>query len=418
MTSSVPSTGPELSPQAIYPSLALLEQRGLDVNALLAQAGWSRERVKSGTPALRWTEFIVYMDALAEALGSDEALETLSFETASRFRPYQQIAGLVVSPSHLFRVAATSFTPRLFPLVEVSLTELGPDELQFDIRIPAHLAGSLPMMRGFLGTARATPLHLGLPPARVSGTLSPHFSRLLVQLPASRTLVAKLSRFHSEVFDELAEELTEVVPESQVFSPSNSSGPPSSRRPSYLRNTSWNLLTSNSPEAFCVAVRRVLEAELGYAGLKLVSDLGPGLTYLGDPSTSPSDTVLVRDLAVEERRVGRLEVQTTKDNSDPGQSVLDSLLPWIALGLERAIGGRPAPGLEFDQRIERAKKTWNLTPRQVDILSCLVKGATNKEIAAELGCAEGTVELHVTEVLRRAVSSSRNALTARFWSEL
>jgi DNA-binding NarL/FixJ family response regulator len=49
----------------------------------------------------------------------------------------------------------------------------------------------------------------------------------------------------------------------------------------------------------------------------------------------------------------------------------------------------------------------HLTPRQLDVLEWLVRGATNKAIARSLGITEGTVKLHVTNVLRRLDAKNR-----------
>jgi DNA-binding CsgD family transcriptional regulator len=69
------------------------------------------------------------------------------------------------------------------------------------------------------------------------------------------------------------------------------------------------------------------------------------------------------------------------------------------------------------ERIDRATQQWTLTPRQIKVLEVLVQGKSNKEIANALGCAENTVELHVTQLLKRAKVTSRGELIARFWSE-
>lgn len=50
-----------------------------------------------------------------------------------------------------------------------------------------------------------------------------------------------------------------------------------------------------------------------------------------------------------------------------------------------APGGMPLPGL---------------TPRQMEVLRCVIRGEPNKVIARELDLAEGTVKAHVTAVLR------------------
>jgi two-component system, NarL family, nitrate/nitrite response regulator NarL len=48
-----------------------------------------------------------------------------------------------------------------------------------------------------------------------------------------------------------------------------------------------------------------------------------------------------------------------------------------------------------------------LSPRERDILRSIARGASNKEIARELGIAETTVKIHVQHVLRKLGLSSR-----------
>ena len=62
-----------------------------------------------------------------------------------------------------------------------------------------------------------------------------------------------------------------------------------------------------------------------------------------------------------------------------------------------------------------AAARWSLTRRQAEVLSLLAQGAANKTIAAELRCAEHTVEVHVSALLKRSDSESRSELVARLW---
>jgi len=48
-----------------------------------------------------------------------------------------------------------------------------------------------------------------------------------------------------------------------------------------------------------------------------------------------------------------------------------------------------------------------LSPRERDILRGIARGASNKEIARDLGIAETTVKIHVQHVLRKLGFSSR-----------
>ena len=69
-------------------------------------------------------------------------------------------------------------------------------------------------------------------------------------------------------------------------------------------------------------------------------------------------------------------------------------------------------------RLACAAAKWRLTRRQTQVLRCLVRGAANKEIAQQLTCVEGTVELHVTALLTKAAAETRAQLIAKFWLQL
>ena len=68
-----------------------------------------------------------------------------------------------------------------------------------------------------------------------------------------------------------------------------------------------------------------------------------------------------------------------------------------------------------DQLLANAREAWLLTRRQTDVLRLVVQGLSNKEIADALGCAEGTVELHLTMIFRKSGLQGRTRLIASFW---
>lgn len=70
----------------------------------------------------------------------------------------------------------------------------------------------------------------------------------------------------------------------------------------------------------------------------------------------------------------------------------------------------------FAERIRHAQQRWRLTRRQTDVLALVVAGDGNKEIANKLGCAMGTVELHVSAILAKAKLESRTRLIAAVWA--
>lgn len=54
-----------------------------------------------------------------------------------------------------------------------------------------------------------------------------------------------------------------------------------------------------------------------------------------------------------------------------------------------------------------------LTPRQREVLRCLMQGQPNKQIARELGIGEGTVKLHIAAVLRALRARNRTEAVVR-----
>ncbi|MBJ6763612.1 LuxR family transcriptional regulator [Myxococcaceae bacterium JPH2] len=75
----------------------------------------------------------------------------------------------------------------------------------------------------------------------------------------------------------------------------------------------------------------------------------------------------------------------------------------------------PGPPPDHTTRVRRLALRWALTAREIQVLEHVVQGETNKAIAAHLGCAERTVEVHVTHLLNKAQVESRSALISRFF---
>jgi DNA-binding NarL/FixJ family response regulator len=70
---------------------------------------------------------------------------------------------------------------------------------------------------------------------------------------------------------------------------------------------------------------------------------------------------------------------------------------------------------QVGSRIHMLAARWGLTGREAEVLEHIIQGTSNKVIATRLGCAERTVEVHVTHVLSKAEVESRSALIAKFF---
>ena len=72
----------------------------------------------------------------------------------------------------------------------------------------------------------------------------------------------------------------------------------------------------------------------------------------------------------------------------------------------------------FTAKLAEAKTRWSLTDKQVEVLSGLARGLSNKALTEELGSSVKTIETHVTALLKRSKAESRLALVALFWRDL
>ena len=72
--------------------------------------------------------------------------------------------------------------------------------------------------------------------------------------------------------------------------------------------------------------------------------------------------------------------------------------------LARLVGGET----RVEQEPRRAAAPFaDLTPREIEILTCVADGSSNKMIARELEISDGTVKLHVKSILRKLGVRSR-----------
>lgn len=75
----------------------------------------------------------------------------------------------------------------------------------------------------------------------------------------------------------------------------------------------------------------------------------------------------------------------------------------------------PEPAVSSDHAA-KAARAWRLTKRELDVLVIAAQGEANKAIAEKLGCALGTVAVHMGAILRKSALESRAQLVARFWT--
>ena len=64
---------------------------------------------------------------------------------------------------------------------------------------------------------------------------------------------------------------------------------------------------------------------------------------------------------------------------------------------------------DLSTSIEAKSSSYNITPRQKEVLNCMAEGLQNKQIAYKLGLSEGTVKIHITQLMRTLGVSNRTS---------
>ncbi|HQR11733.1 MAG TPA: response regulator [Casimicrobiaceae bacterium] len=86
-----------------------------------------------------------------------------------------------------------------------------------------------------------------------------------------------------------------------------------------------------------------------------------------------------------------------------GESVVAAEMTGKLFAAFREVTPVPStPGLRSPE-----SKVAHLSPREREILRCLARGSSNKEIGRDLGIAEATVKIHVQHLLRKLDVTSR-----------
>lgn len=64
---------------------------------------------------------------------------------------------------------------------------------------------------------------------------------------------------------------------------------------------------------------------------------------------------------------------------------------------------------DLSKSTEKTADSFNITPRQKEVLECMAEGLSNKQIAYNLGLSEGTVKIHITQLMRTLEVTNRTA---------
>lgn len=165
----------------------------------------------------------------------------------------------------------------------------------------------------------------------------------------------------------------------------------------------------------------------GVEGIRKVRELKPDVVLLDIRMPQMSGLETLRRLREEDKEVPVIMLTTSQDEEDvvdalrtgaQGYLLKDMEADELVKALEQIAGGQTvvAPDLAGilarvvqggEVTRKQASPFSELTPREMEILTHLAEGQSNKVIGRELGIADGTVKLHVKSILRKLGVHSR-----------
>lgn len=349
----------------------------------LAEVGVPQAELLRRGCRVDWERFAAFLTKLEEACGGPDgiarALEEGYPKSVVEFQP---VFGALVSPREIFRFTHRVVFPFVYRVVECNEHDLAEGIFKVEYRIRPPHAACPAFFHATAGAMRSTPRLFGQPAAKVELEAGEREATFLVELPPSKTLLARARRFVSQrwlhrTVEEVEHGWTEMHRQMELL---EREAEARGRAETALRAA----LDALSATAFVVGADAKVSA----------------LDAAGEAALASDDGSL-------ERRVVEAHAKQVQEG-----------LRLLPLRDERGHVVLLHDGVRaFAARLERVAADWSLTARQVEVVALVARGYSNKEIAASLGCALHTVELHVTEILRRAGLSSRAALVAQVWAQ-
>ena len=174
------------------------------------------------------------------------------------------------------------------------------------------------------------------------------------------------------------------------------------------------------------------EATNGERGVELTRQLKPDVVLLDLNMQDMDGIAVLKQLKAKEHEqvVIMLTVSNAEDDiiaalrcGADGYLLKDMEPEEILIKLRRAIGGQTVLDESISTLLANVLRNENRSPplnqieftsREKQIVSLIAEGKSNKAIARELGISDGTVKVHVKNVLRKLNLSSR--LEAAVWA--
>jgi len=206
------------------------------------------------------------------------------------------------------------------------------------------------------------------------------------------------------------------------------------------------ILIADDHPIFRCGLRMLLESEPGfkvigqavdgYEVVGLVTTLRPDVLLLDLAMPCLTGIEVLRDMAADDRQVRTIVLTAAIKKAEIVQAlqlgargilVKDAAIQLVTKCIENVMAGEywvgretvkdPITylrGLDGGPTPEAARKLLAFTPREREIISAIVTGSANKDIAAKLSLSEDTVKHHLSHIFAKAGVSNRLELAV--WS--
>lgn len=106
---------------------------------------------------------------------------------------------------------------------------------------------------------------------------------------------------------------------------------------------------------------------------------------------------------------GDADIHRALEAGARGYLLKDVVSEEVVNAIRQVHAGRRVIAADVAQRLATFSPRIELTDREVEVLTAMAKGLSNKEIGAALGRTEGTIKVHVLHILQKLDAADRTA---------
>jgi len=176
------------------PVFKALDRKGLDYEHIADGLAYSLPELRQKNAWIDWNTCSVLYERVETLVGGREAY--IEFTIHYGFRQLMseflgKSTGLFVSPMRLIEFGVKVLGPATNPAHTSEFERIGPNLVEIRLSIPESFRGCSTYFWGAHAIFTAVPTLLGLETAQVTSQVGPHGSRHIVNLPRSKTLLAR-----------------------------------------------------------------------------------------------------------------------------------------------------------------------------------------------------------------------------------